>query len=494
MKIIEDQVWAGSDESHHRYLEACEAIKERMAAGPCDNQDDEEEDIPRLLDKQGNVGVISIKGSLTNRDSYWNQYYGITSYNEIRSAVIAAANDQDITHILLDVDSGGGAVSGVADTANLIRLVNDKVKPVATFSDGAMASAAYWLGSSAGEVYSGSTAVLGSIGVISTHMEYSKMYKESGIGVTVRRAGKFKALVNSFEPLTKEAEAGIDRMLAAVYTVFRDHVANMRGKTVQYTEDTMAQGREFVGMDAVASGLSDGISTFDEVISKLQAQSIDTSAKFIQHPSQDSYQGAPMKKALTEQQIAALAEGSNAVANTEQAAAQAQAAATAEGGAAQATAVASTEAGTSAAAGSESASTQAANTQATQSTDVVAYLTSAMADKDAALVEAKLQIADLTKQNDAYAAVVGPLSEVVAKSVGNLQVALGGSAEVSADMAPVQLLAEHKRLSGLFVSKFKAGGVAAVDAAQSGGDAVKLDPIQQARLDAVRVRSRTTAK
>ena len=69
----------------------------------------------------------------------------------------------------------------------LIRLVNDKVKPVTAFTDGAMFSAAYYLGSSASEVTPAITRV-GSIGVIATHMEQSQFLKDMGIGVTVIRA------------------------------------------------------------------------------------------------------------------------------------------------------------------------------------------------------------------------------------------------------------------------------------------------------------------
>jgi nicotinate-nucleotide pyrophosphorylase len=76
------------------------------------------------------------------------------------------------------IDSGGGAVSGVADAGNLIKLIDQSVKPIYSFTDGAMCSAAYWLGCSAREVYSSNVSTVGSIGVIATHME--QKYKPIG--------------------------------------------------------------------------------------------------------------------------------------------------------------------------------------------------------------------------------------------------------------------------------------------------------------------------
>ena len=186
---MRDELWAGTEASLDAFLKAQEKSLDLKASDYDDDDDDEDESIPHLLEVHGNVGVVSIKGPLTNSDSFWNRLFGITSYNDIRAAIIAAASDTEVNAILLDIDSGGGAVNGVMDTASLIRMVNDKVKPVVSFSDGTMASAAYWLGMSAGEVNVSRTAVAGSIGVITTHMEKSKMLKDEGTRSLLARVG-----------------------------------------------------------------------------------------------------------------------------------------------------------------------------------------------------------------------------------------------------------------------------------------------------------------
>ena len=149
-RVTEEKVWAGTEASLHAALDAEEARATRMAAG--ERMGDRDRETSRLLaiDDAG-VATISIKGSLTNDgDSDWNEWMGMTGYPEIRDAMISAATDTSVQHIILDIDSGGGAVSGVDDTAKLIRLVHDNVKPVTAFTDGSMYSAAYWLGPPAG--------------------------------------------------------------------------------------------------------------------------------------------------------------------------------------------------------------------------------------------------------------------------------------------------------------------------------------------------------
>ena len=137
MSVMEERVWAGSEGSYDAALTAEQGLAERTASGQFD--DDEDEDLPRLLSVEDGIATVSIKGPLVNSDSPWLQYFGMTGYPEIRAAMLAAAEDPEVTHILLDIDSGGGAVSGVDDTAKLIRMVNDRVKPVTTFTDGTMA-------------------------------------------------------------------------------------------------------------------------------------------------------------------------------------------------------------------------------------------------------------------------------------------------------------------------------------------------------------------
>jgi signal peptide peptidase SppA len=198
-----------------------------------------------LFNRVDNVGIVSIRGPIVNADSPILALFGVATYPNIRRSVIAAASDPNVQQILLDIDSPGGTVAGTADTGDLIARVNAKVKPVTAFTDGTMASAATWIGVSAGQVFASKTAVTGSIGVIAVHIERSKQLADEGIKATVFRAGKYKALVNPIEPLTEAAKEQMEAKLDGAYKVFVQHVADSRGVSYAVADKKMAEGREF---------------------------------------------------------------------------------------------------------------------------------------------------------------------------------------------------------------------------------------------------------
>lgn len=499
MKLHQENVWAGTEASLKAALEAEEGATQRLAAG--NYTQEQEQELPRLLEISDGVAVISIKGSLNNDEGWINEVFGMTGYPEIRDALVTAANDPEVKQILLDIDSGGGAVSGVSDTANLIRMVNDQVKPVSTFSDGTMASAAYWLGCAAGSVSAGKTAVVGSIGVISTHMERSQALKEAGIGVTVIRAGKFKALANSVEPLSAAGKAQIQQVVDAAYGIFVDHVANMRGQTYDYTDQTMAQGQEFVGEAGVKAGLIDSIKNFDQVMGELKTKAIDSSNNFMDNRGKPKVPltGAggttlsgeadmKIKQALTEANIAALASGASAlnagdveVPTPEAVAADAALVAEAEQSKAdkiEVKLVVDAEAAKEV--------IDAAIEKVDASAATVQLLNSQLVAKDEALLQAGIKISKLEDQIATTSASAEPLREIACKSLNNMRVALNMAAVDMSAMSGVQIVAEHAALSDQFAAQYKVGGIAAVNADQSVKQEPHSNPRHKALVNAVR--------
>jgi signal peptide peptidase SppA len=504
---VEDTLWAGTEASYTAYLDAVERGNALEASSSPNPKGEEEEN--SLLEVKSGVGVISIKGPLTNQDSWINALIGITSYNDIRRALIDAAAHPEVKTILLDVDSGGGAVNGVMDLASLIRLVNDRIKPVVSITGGAMMSAAYWLGMSAGRVLAGKTATVGSIGVIATHKEVSEAMKKDGIHVTVLRAGKYKALANPYEPLSKEAQAQIQKVLDAVYGAFVGEVAAMRGKPVEWVDEHMAQGREFIGEEAVAAGLVDGVSSYDTLFAELSKEVLDKSEKSKQNPYQSkknpTFKGSDMKKVLSQLELAtlsALAEigeageiqalAGEAVPPVAPAAADAQAPAAADAQAPAAATAPAADAQAPAAATAPAAETAPAQApaQATATTDsaVVTLLREQLVEAQASLVTARVELEQLKKEHTLAGSEASALIGIVAKSVSTMSVALGGSPIDGTAMKPADLLAEHQRLATAFQEKFKAGGVAAVDAAADAKNIAPFDPLYRAKLAAVRAK------
>lgn len=470
-----DLLWAGSEHSLDLAIAADKRMNGFLQDAPAQAQD---ENNSYLLSKQDGIGVISIRGPLVNRDSPWNQLLGVTSYAEIRRALVQAANDTEIKGVLLDIDSGGGAVNGVADTGDLIKTIDRQVKPIWSYTEGTMASAAYWLGSSARQVFASKTSITGSIGVILTHIEYSKMLKDEGIGVTVMRAGEYKALANAVEPLSEVAQRQIQDQLNSAYGVFINHVADARGTTENLADQRMGQGREFFGEQAVVAGLVDGIASFDTVMSRFSTKLLDNSDVTLSNSGQYQRGHDMTKRALTEKQLAALAAGANPAAavetTTETAAAEEKPA---------------TETPAASVASPEDAATTAAATEppapaSTGSDPVVAYLQQQLAASQDQIVELRLQV---TRANDTITAMKAThdgLMAIATRSLSNMKVALGLPA-VEATLSPETLLAEHTATVETFQKAFKAGGVAAVNTETK--PAALLDPHLKRRIQATRL-------
>lgn len=479
MQIPDIRFWAGTDEAFAGYLMALQRVAQLDASAY--TAQDNQEDPSRLLSKQGDVGVISISGALVPGAPWYAKYAGITGYGEIRQALVEAATDPSIGAILLDINSGGGAVNGVTDTADLIRNIDTSVKPVSAYSDGMVASAALWTGSAARRMDIGKVAEAGSIGVITVHQEMTKLMEKMGITPTVMRAGEFKALGHPMETLSDKAKATIQGQLDQMYRMFVSHVADRRGVSYETADAQMAQGRVFIGDRAVAAGLVDGVSNFDTVISRIQ-DGIDSQKSSSQYGANFG-KGPMVKTALTEQQIAAMAEGAPAAPQ-----ADASAAAPAQEGAGVAAPSADVNPDNpdaDVAAGAQAA--PAAPKAEDKPTEIVAFLQGQLAAAQAQVLDLSIQLRDAKVAKESMDGSHAALRAIAVASVDRLKVALGTSAGGAEALSDDTLLAEHATLRAQFESKFKAGGVAAVApaTAEKGADAA-VDPLRQARMKATR--------
>lgn len=472
MEIPDIRFWAGTEESFNSYLVALKTASGLDIKAYMDD-DEEDEAAPRLLTKQGNVGVVSIRGPLVPSAPWYARYTGITGYDEIRSALIAAANDPDIGAVLLDINSGGGAVAGVTDVADLVGMIDAKVKPVHTYSDGMIASAALWVGASARDLQIGKVTEAGSIGVLTVLKSMSRYYKEMGIDAEVLRSAEFKAMGHPLDPITDKAKAEIMDQLMQMDAMFNEHMADVRGTTVELATEKFGKGRVFIGQRAVDVGLADAVSTFDAVISSLQG-AIDSQKQRSQYGA-NSLKGPVVKTALTEQHVAALAEGmplpAGAAATTE----------TPEVPAAPAAVV--PEATPPAA----PAATAPEAAPAASSADVVTFLQGQLATAQAQNLELNVQVRALTAAAEASAGVMASMRSLVVASVDRLQVAMGQSAGASAGLDDASLLAMHASLRSSFETKFKAGGVAAVSSSGSSESReVVTDSVRARRMNATK--------
>jgi signal peptide peptidase SppA len=210
------------------------------------------------------TAIIPLVGILAKDD--WVKYYGGTSTRQVARDFMEAMKNAAVKAIVLSIDSPGGTVDG---TQSLAKLIYDSrgAKPITAIASGVVASAAYWIGSAADKLYlADDTTMAGSIGVIMTHYDWSKYDEKIGVAVTEIFAGKYKAVGSETKPLSDEDRDVLQDEVDYLYGIFVDGVAKNRGVDAATVLGSMADGRIFIGQQAVDAGLADGIKTIEEVL------------------------------------------------------------------------------------------------------------------------------------------------------------------------------------------------------------------------------------
>lgn len=226
----------------------------------------------------GAVATIPLKGVLMPQVSLLAMIFGLGGgLSTFRSQLKQAAEDDSIGAIVLDIDSPGGLVDQIPETAAEVKAARSQ-KPVIAVANTLAASAAYWLGSQAEEFVVTPSGEVGSIGVYAEHMDVSKALDRQGVTNTLVSAGKYKTEGNPYEPLSDDGRQAMQASVNDYYSMFTKDVASGRGATVAEVKDGYGEGRVLTAKRAVDAGLADRVATLSDVVSGLLKRSRQGSA------------------------------------------------------------------------------------------------------------------------------------------------------------------------------------------------------------------------
>ncbi|MEY4634804.1 MAG: hypothetical protein RJA55_602 [Acidobacteriota bacterium] len=219
--------------------------------------------------RKGAVAVIPIHGVIAARASSFEDTSssgaGLDRFTErLRSAL----SDPAVGSIVLDIDSPGGSVYGVAEAAAEVLSAREQKKIVAVANHLA-ASAAYWIGASASEFVVAPSGVVGSIGVFSAHQDLSARMELLGVKTTLISAGKYKTEGNPFAALSDEARGAMQATVDSYYGMFVDGVAKGRGVKAKDVRSGFGEGRVVTADQAVKEGMADKVATLEATIDRM---------------------------------------------------------------------------------------------------------------------------------------------------------------------------------------------------------------------------------
>lgn len=228
--------------------------------GDDDYQDraDRREEARRTAIGQTGVEVIPVYGVLVSRGSHLAACETMTSYEDLRAALNKAVADPMVEHIVLDIDSPGGSAVGAFELAADIRAAT-RIKPITGLVNFMAYSGGYLIAAACTDVVVSLTSGVGSIGVIASHMDRSKMAEGMGVKITTVYAGSHKNDLSPNEPLTEQSLQVLNDIVQESYQLFTSHVAEYRNRDV--ADIIATEAACYRGAAAIAVGLADRMET-----------------------------------------------------------------------------------------------------------------------------------------------------------------------------------------------------------------------------------------
>ncbi|EXJ13237.1 S49 family peptidase [Imhoffiella purpurea] len=197
--------------------------------------------------REGEAALIPIIGPILRRPSLVSRLLGWPDLDTLARQLAAANADSSVSRILLEIDSPGGVAQGPEALATLIHA---SAKPVTAYTDGLCCSAAYWIASAASEIQVSPTAMVGSVGIVSTHR---------------RRAPDLIEIVSSqspnkrLDPASDPGRAEAQRLVDELAAIFVGDVASYRQVERRHVLERFGRGSVRIGADAVAAGMADRV-------------------------------------------------------------------------------------------------------------------------------------------------------------------------------------------------------------------------------------------
>lgn len=207
-----------------------------------------------LCNKINDMIVIPITGALYP-----------STYKYIAMAIEQAEQDNDVKKVVFDINSPGGAVSGLFDLCETIKACS---KPTYTYTGSSLCSAAFGIGVSTNKIYATRDATIGSVGVLVEYQDWSEYTKKLGVKTTILTSKNAENKV--LDLTTEKGKAVLQARIDKTEDFFVEHIATSRGVNTDTVLSEYGHGNVFFGEEAKEKGMIDVlVKNFDECISNI---------------------------------------------------------------------------------------------------------------------------------------------------------------------------------------------------------------------------------
>ena len=243
-------------------------------------------------ERVGNVAIVHVRGPLEHHDDSWGENYegllrrfqDALSGEDSRKTIIEKHRiakmwgddppEEDIPEsatppaaVVLCIDSPGGVVSGLNETVFAMQRAKRRAGiPVHVFANELAASAAYALSCVGDDITLPPSAIVGSIGVISTMADQVGADEKDGFNFVTLTSGARKADGHPHVRIDDDAIAAEQERVDQLAVQFFALVKKARGIDAKPLEASL-----YLGDKAVKAGLADDVSAWDSFLFDLSA-------------------------------------------------------------------------------------------------------------------------------------------------------------------------------------------------------------------------------
>ncbi|BGI51007.1 MAG: signal peptide peptidase SppA [Arsenophonus endosymbiont of Ceratovacuna japonica] len=240
---------------HFNYISIYDYINKRLQKSQLIQQ-------KQSNNKSGNIAIIIAQGIIIDGP----QEPGITSSEITVSQIRKARLDPNIKAIVLRINSPGGSVTASEKIRNELIATRNDNKPIVVSMGGIAASGGYWISTPANYIFASPTTLTGSIGIFGIINTLEKSLDTIGIytdGISTTPLADISITKGINKYFTNIMQITIEKS----YYTFLKYVAKARHKT-PIEIDKIAQGRIWIGSDALENGLIDKLGDFDSAVNK----------------------------------------------------------------------------------------------------------------------------------------------------------------------------------------------------------------------------------
>jgi len=218
-------------------------------------------DVPEINSTSQYINVLSIKTPLFKYD----QMCGPSGTRSMTRVLKEWESNENIVGVILDIDCPGGQVSGLAEFADFLHNYS---KPIVAYTDGLMASAAYYVAAACDHIVANPNAdLIGSIGTMLTYVNLDGILEaEGGVIKDIYATGSSRK--NEEHRAMKEGSDAL--LIKNILDPARDKFVADVNLYHPGIDASVFEGAVYAPADALALGLINELGTlqtaFDKVI------------------------------------------------------------------------------------------------------------------------------------------------------------------------------------------------------------------------------------